>query len=138
MKKPQTPDEDARKNRKEDRDVLTAQSIKLIAQQVKNAPGEPRRVTQAQLRRAIPSLGWLLSNPQRYPLTVQAFQEARETWEAFALRRIEWALEKCQAEALRPTRNQFLSMIKASGAWDIPPVQVAFEAALTALERNGT
>lgn len=125
------------KDRGEDRDATTSRVIRATAQQVMNAPGEPRRVTRAQLEKAIPSLGWLLGRPGDFSQTARAFQEVRETREAFALRRIQWAAEQYQEEALRPTRTELIARAKARRVLGVPGVQAALEDALTTLGRDG-
>ena len=124
------------KERGEDRDAIASRAIRATAQRLRNAPGEPGRVTRAQLEKAIPSLGWLLSRPGDFPQTARAFQEVRETREAFALRRIEWAAEQYQEEALRPTRAELIARAKARRVLGVPAVQAALEEALTSLGRD--
>jgi Tn7-like transposition protein D len=128
--------ETSNKSRREERDVLTSQAIRLTAHQIKNAPGEPRKVTRVQLEKSAPSAGWLLSRPKDFPLTAQAFQEVRETREAFALRRVQWVLQRYQEESTRPTRKELISRAKVKKALDIPSVLDAIEAALTTLARK--
>ena len=125
------------KDRGEDRDAITSRAIRAAAQRLRNAPGEPRRVTRAQLEKAIPSLGWLLGRPGDFPQTVWACQEVRETREAFALRRIEWAAEQYQEESLRPTRAELIARSKARRVLGVPAVQTALEEALASLGRDG-
>lgn len=124
------------KDRGEGRDAITSRDIRAMAQRLRNAPGEPSRVTRAQLEKAIPSLGWLLGRPGDFPQTVRAFQEVRETREAFALRRIQWAAEQYQEEALRPTRTELIARAKARRVLGVPAVQTALEEALTSLGRD--
>lgn len=123
-------------SRKEDRDVLTSRAIQLTAQRIVHDPGEPKKITRAQLEKVIPSLGWLLSRPTEFPLTVQAFQEVKETREAFALRRIQWALEQYLEETVQPTKNEFILKAKVKRMSDIPTVQAAIEEALIKLGKN--
>ncbi len=93
-------------------------------------------MTRAQLEKAIPSLGWLLSSPNTFPLTAQAYQEEKETREKFALRLIQWVLEQCLEESLQPTKTEFILKAKARRVLDIPSVQVAIEEALTKLAKH--
>lgn len=130
-------DEDFDMSSKEDRDVLASRAIRLTAQKIVHAPGEPRKMTRAQLEKAIPSLGWLLSSPNNFPLTAQAYQEEKETREQFALRRIQWVLEQCLEESLQPTKKEFILKAKARRVLDIPSVQAAIEEALTILTKHG-
>ncbi len=121
------------KSRREKRDASTSQAILSTAHQITNYPGEPRRVTRAQLEKAAPGVGWLLSNPENYPLTTQAFKEAKETREVFALRRIGWALLRYKDESIRPTRKEFILRAKAKNVLDILSVRTAIEEALAML-----
>jgi hypothetical protein len=123
-------------SRKEDRDVLASRAIRVTAQEIIQASGEPRKVTRAQLAKAIPSLDWLLSSPNNFSLTTRAYQEEKETREQFALRHIQWALEEYQEEARQPTRREFILKAKVRRALDIPFVQAALEGAFTKLEKK--
>jgi hypothetical protein len=124
------------KGREEERDEITSQSVRSTAHQVVKSPGEPIRVTRAQLEKATPALGWLLSRPNVFPQTVQAFQEVRETGEAFALRRVQWTLQQYQEECTWPTRKEFILRAKVKKALRTPSVQEAVDAALIALARK--
>jgi len=93
-------------------------------------------VTPAQLERVVPS-AWLLRRPNDFPLTVQAFQEAKETREVFAFRRIQWALGKYQEESFQLTRRELILRAKARRVLDIPSVQAAIDEALTELAKMG-
>jgi len=75
----------------------------------------------------------MFSNPERYPLTSQAFKEAKETREAFALRRIGWALQTCRDEGIRPTRKEFIIRAGAKDALNLRCVRTAIEEALALL-----
>lgn len=121
------------KSRREERDASTSQAIRLAANQTTSSPGEPRRVTRALLEKAAPGVGWLLSSPEVFPLTAQAFREVRETREAFALRRIGWALQRYKEESIKPTRREFVLRAKARRVQDAPPVRSAIEEALASL-----
>jgi hypothetical protein len=119
------------KSRREERDALASQAISLTAHQIMNSPGEPRRVTRAQLDESAPGLDWLLNSPVDCPLTAQAFQEVRESREAFALRRIQWTLQKYEEESIKLTRREFILRARVKKTLDIPFVRVAIEATLT-------
>src|SRR5260370_36863583 len=98
-----------------------------------HTPGEPQRTTRAQIERAVPEVAWLLLRPNDFPLTVHAFNATRESREAFALRRIRWALQACQEESIQPTRHEFILRAKARREQSIPAVQTAIEEALSIL-----
>ena len=113
-----------------------SQSIRFAANHITDSAQEPRRVTRAQLENAAPGVGWLLSRPEDFPLTAQAFQEVRETREAFALRRIQWALQSYKDESIRPTRKEFILRAQAMNVLDIVSVRTALEEALTILANS--
>jgi hypothetical protein len=119
------------KSGREERGAIASQAISLTAHQILNPPGEPKRVTRAQLEESAPGLDWLLNSPEDCPLTAQAFQEVRESRKAFALRRIRWALQKYEGESIKPTRREFILRAKVKKTLDIPSVLDAIEAALT-------
>lgn len=116
------------------RDAQMAQAIRQTAPLITNAPGKPQKVTRVQLEKAISTVGWFITRPERYPLTAQAYQDVKETPEAFALRRIAWAVACCREQARRPTRKQFLALSGTIGT--LPSVQVALEEALRTLEKE--
>jgi len=78
----------------------------------------------------------LLNSPKDCPLKAQAFQEVRDSREAFALRRIQWALQKYEEESIKPRRREFILRAKVKKTLDIPSVLDAIEAALTRLTRR--
>lgn len=125
--------ESPEKSRREERDASTCQAIRVAANQITSSPGEPRRVTRALLEKAAPGVGWLLSSPADFPLTAQAFREVRETREAFALRRIRWAVQRYKEESSKPTRREFVLRAKARRVQDAPLVRSAIEEALDSL-----
>jgi len=98
-----------------------------------HTPGEPQRTTRAQIERAVPEVAWLLLRPNDFPLTVRAFDATRESREAFALRRIRWALQDCKEGNIKPTRREFILRAKARRVLNIPAVQTAIEEALRIL-----
>jgi len=128
--------ESPNKSRREERDASMSQSIRLTANHITDYAEEPRRVTRAQLENAAPGVGWLLSRPEDFPLTAQAFREVRETREAFALRRIRWALQSYKDESIRPTRKEFILRARAKNVLDIVSVRTAIEEALTILANS--
>jgi hypothetical protein len=75
----------------------------------------------------------LISSPEDFPLTAQAFQETKETREAFALRRIGWALQRYKEESIKPTRREFVLRAKAKRVQDALSVRTAIEGALASL-----
>ncbi len=124
------------RSRREERHALASQAISLTAHQIMDSPGEPRGVTRAQLEEPAPRLDWLLNSPKDCPLKAQAFQEVRDSREAFALRRIQWALQKYEEESIKPRRREFILRAKVKKTLDIPSVLDAIEAALTRLTRR--
>jgi len=62
-----------------------------------------------------------------------ALQEVVETTETFALRRIQWFVNKCQEEKILPKRQEFIDEVNIARTLHIPSVQRAFDEAMTIL-----
>ena len=73
----------------------------------------------------IASTSETVSRPNDFPLTVQSLQDVRETREAFALRRIQWVLQRYREERIKPTRREFTLRSKVGRVLDVPIVQEA-------------
>jgi hypothetical protein len=126
-------EEPPNKQRKDWLDKLTSEAVTEAGERIMHTPGEPQRATRAQIERAVPEVAWLLLRPNDFPLTVRAFNATRESREAFALRRIRWALQDCKEGNIKPTRHEFILRAKARRVLNIPAVQTAIEEALRIL-----
>ncbi len=67
------------------------------------------------------------------PLAAQALQEAIESREAFAVRRIWWVVERYRRENIFPTRSQLMVRASVYGVADKPQVKQAIDSALETL-----
>jgi len=110
------------------RDRRVASAVKACAQSIMNEPGYPKKVTKRKISLALPEMRRL--ERQEAPLTALALQEALETQETFALRRIQWFVQKCQQEQRLPTRREFIESISINGVLHIPGVLQALNEAM--------
>ena len=113
------------------RDMQTADEVRACAQAIMNEPGYPNKVTKRKILVTVLGIGHL----ERYnaPLTVAALQDVAETPETFALRRIQWFMQKCKREQRYPKREQFIRSINIDHVLHIPRVQRALNEAMETL-----
>ena len=90
-----------------ERDEETAPKIKELAAELKSLPGRPIFVSKTILYRRL-KIANLLKRPEFIPKTIQALEFFSETFEEYAVRRIEWGVEEC-VEKNKPI-NQFAFM----------------------------
>lgn len=89
------------------RDTLIAETIRNVAGRLMNASGAPKRVSIAIICREIPQLRSRIKSNES-TLIRQTFQEVVESFEAFAVRRIKYVLQKYIEEQVIPTRLKLL------------------------------
>ena len=111
--------------------MRVASAVKACAQSIMNEPGYPKRVTKRKILLAVPEMRRL--ERQEAPLTALALQEALETPETFALRRIQWFVQKCQQEQRHPPRTEFIESISIYHVLHIPRVLHALNEAVDRL-----
>jgi hypothetical protein len=82
-------------------------SIRSAANRLMHASGFPKRVSITSICKEIPELR---RKPESNETTVitQAFHEVIETFEAFAVRRIKYVLQKYLEEQINPKRYEFM------------------------------
>ena len=90
------------------RDELMCGQVVTVAQQIKNAPGKPKRVTFFAMNREIRARMNLYIDPGKTPLTRLALQDVIETREQFTLRRIHYVAKCFAADSTAPSRSDFL------------------------------
>ena len=122
-----------------ERDEETAPKIKELAAELKSLPGRPIFVSKTILYRRL-KIANLLKRPEFIPKTMQALELHSETFEEYALRRIEWGIEEC-VQNNKPI-NQFAFM-KLTGVaprclTNNPSVKVKFYEALKIIESRVT
>ncbi|MCD9186290.1 MAG: TnsD family transposase [Pyrinomonadaceae bacterium] len=90
-----------------DRDEETAPKIKDLADELKSLPGRPIFVSKTILYRRL-KIANLLKRPQFVPKTIEALETYGETFEDYAIRRIDWGIEE-SVKKNKPI-NQFAFM----------------------------
>ena len=101
-------------------------------------PGRPVRISVEAICRQVGQFRALRSGLDRLPLTSKALTELVETPEAFAIRRIWWAVDLYQQESVCPKRWQLMERagIKSKYLSRWPLVRETLEAALQMLNRQ--
>jgi len=117
-----------------ERDKELAGKIAIAATALKQADSHLIQVTVAALGRAIEQLALLQQHLDKLPLTAQVLTEVVETREAFALRRLQWAVKTYLQESRCPKRWE---LIRRAGlervvAW--PSIQQELQANLSTLQ----
>lgn len=93
-----------------DRDALLAVAVRQVFNNLVLEQGPPKRVSKIRICQEIPELRRILIT-QEAPLTAQVLREVTETYEAFSLRRIDWALHQYMEERVSPTRWAFIKRV---------------------------
>lgn len=93
----------------EDVDILLAPKVRALAQQLREAPGRPRRVSKSAIARESDHIGAIHRYLAQLPLTTSALAEAEESREEYAIRRIHWAAGCYREEEIYPARWQLLN-----------------------------
>jgi Tn7-like transposition protein D/TniQ len=112
-------------------DMQMADAVRTYAQQIINASEYPKKVTKRKILITVPDLGRF--ERYRAPLTALALQEMIETPETFALRRIQWFMQKCQREQRYPKRKEFIRSINIDHVLHLPRVLHALNEAMETL-----
>jgi hypothetical protein len=103
------------------RDAELSAAVRRSAERLMKAPGHPRRVSVAAIARDTGKLPKVLSKDARLPLTNRALMEVAESVEAWAIRRIRWAVECYRCEGLYATRWEILARAGLSGKMRASP-----------------
>ncbi|MDF9408525.1 MAG: hypothetical protein A4E52_00162 [Pelotomaculum sp. PtaB.Bin013] len=85
------------------RDEELAERVSMAAQEIKQVPGRPVRLTISSIGKRVGELALLQKHLEKLPKTKSILQEVVETAENFQVRRVEYAVEKLreQGELLR-------------------------------------
>lgn len=89
-----------------ERDSQVANEIAAIAQQLKQVPGRPFRISRSLLLDSVAMTTVVKERVAQLPLTLQAVRDFEETHEDCAIRRIWWCTEQFRQEGKCPTRTQ--------------------------------
>jgi hypothetical protein len=116
-------------------DANIAEHVRLTAHRIIDCTAPSRRVSLTGLLKEIPLLARLRRYPERIPLTMQALVEVLETREAFALRRLQKAVQEYQQQKILPSRSQLISKAHLWRQIDESFIQQAIDEALVALSQ---
>jgi hypothetical protein len=92
----------------ESRDIELVDAVQLVAQNLRDKPGKPMRLTVAAIARELGQLALIQKHVDKLPSTAAALIKLVETREAFALRRIQWAVGCYREEGICPRKWQFV------------------------------
>jgi len=111
----------------ESRDARLAEAIGSAALRIKTAGGRPARATARAIILSIGENTRLLSNPviKKLPRMAQALEEAVETGDQFAIRRIRWAAESFRNECVSPSMRKLWGRVCVGKRSHISPEVVA-------------
>ncbi len=115
-----------------DTEFVTA--LRASATRIKNAPGRPVRITKSLLGRDIGKSSKIRDNLNKLPLTYQTLAELVETYEEFAIRKVEWAAECFRQKNIYPARSQLVCHAGVYKLIAVPQVKDAVDTALKSLE----
>ncbi|BAY22646.1 Tn7-like transposition protein D [Calothrix sp. NIES-2100] len=92
----------------EERDIQLAEDVKASVVHIRSIPERPIRITKAEISRYIEQYLYhsLCLHLDKLPLTKKVLAEELETYEEFAIRRIEWAVRYFRQANICPTRRQ--------------------------------
>jgi len=107
------------------RDAELSAGVRRSAERLMKAPGRPRWVSVAAIARDTGKLPKVLSKDARLPLTNRALMEVAESVEAWAIRRIRWAVECYRREGVCATRWEILTRAGLSGKMRASPSLLA-------------
>jgi hypothetical protein len=93
----------------EARDIELSAAVRRSAARLMNAPGRPVRVSARAIGIDTRRPCLVLSNDARLPLTNQALKEVAESREAWAIRRIQWAVDCYRREGVCATHADVLT-----------------------------
>lgn len=132
LPKPKTPRVDWQQ-----RDVQMAQEVKIVAQQLRDQPGRPVRITMMAIARKIKLLYTCRTILSKLPLTTKVLAEVTETWQETVIRRVWWAAETYRQAGVCPSREQLITRAGAKdGQKSSALVKEALETALAMLNQN--
>ncbi|MCI0390528.1 MAG: TnsD family transposase [Acidobacteria bacterium] len=98
----------------EARDAKLSAAVRRSAARLMSAPGRPVRVSAEAIARDTGKHYKVLSHDDRLPLTNRALIEVAESAEAWAIRRIRWALECYRREGVCASRRDLLTRASVS------------------------
>lgn len=114
-----------------ERDEETAPKIRQLADELKSLSGRPIFVSKTILYRRL-KIANLLKRPKFVPKTMQALELHSESFENYAIRRIEWGIEECVKKNKIINQFAFMKLIGVAPKCltNNPSVKVKFYEAL--------
>lgn len=117
-------------------DLLLEEAIRVAANKLINLPGRPIRVSRSKITLETPEVRRLHDKKKKMPMATLALQEVVETSERFALRRIQWTLERYVEEYSCPAPWKFLRRAGLDRhILKVQIVQEAFDSAMSTLSQ---
>jgi hypothetical protein len=110
------------------RDMQLADAVRACAQAIMKEPGYPNKVTKRKILITVLGVGHF--DRYKAPLTASALQNVVETPETFALRRIQWFIQKCEQEQRHPTRGEFIRSVNIDHILHLPRIMHALNEAM--------
>jgi hypothetical protein len=119
-----------------ERDAELAEKVIFVATRLRDLPGRPIHLTISAIGRELGQVALLQQHLDKLPKTAQALKEHVDSQEAYALRRIQWALLDCIHNKSQPAR--WLLIKKAGVARLVEQAQIkdAIDQALLFLHPN--
>lgn len=118
------------------RDLQLVEAVEASALFIRNLPGRPVHITIAAIGRETGQLALLQQHLDKLPSTAKTLRELVETREAFAVRRLWWAVEDYRQRHIYPQKWQLVRRAGVERLADRPEVQQAIDAILMAIPQN--
>ncbi len=118
----------------EKRDLQLAEDVEVAALLIKNLPGRPVHITISTIGRETGRLALLQQHLDKLPRTAGVLKEFVETREAFAVRRLWWAVTVLSQEQIYPERWLLIRKAGVARLKDQLEVKDAIDAALQILQ----
>lgn len=93
-----------------ERDHVIAEAVAAAAQKIRSYPGRPVQITLTSLGRESGYSVIIFRHGNKLPLTMSAIQAVVESREAYGVRRIQWAAERCRDEGVMLPRWKFVKL----------------------------
>ncbi len=115
------------------RDEGFERAVVRAARRLARSPGRPRWITQTALARACGRAALIRSHRGLLPRAAAALRSLAETREAFALRRIEWAVGRYADEGIFPHAWELVARAGIARVAALPVISAAVESAIARL-----
>ena len=117
----------------EERDTRIAEEVIIAASHLRSLPNRPIHINISAIGREIGQLALLQQHLDKLPITAKLLEELVETREKFAIRRVLWVVEQCNANNINVTRWELVKKAGIARTAMFPDVKEAVEAAMEAL-----